>query len=215
MIIISDIHGCFKTFKALIQKCPNDEILIAGDMIDRGPSSKYVVEYIRENNFKVILGNHESMAINSSTDPMSWLFNGGVTTLASFNIANFPMKNSEENIEFIEMIEWFKTLPLYYCFDDLLDENKRKLVVTHGACVEQYPFDNMDSDAEQELIWNRNIDPKDIKNVFNVFGHTPRDKVIVKNHYALIDTGCSYPTHGTLSAILFPEKEVITQKCID
>jgi len=46
---ISDIHGCAKTFKALLKKInfsKEDELYLLGDYIDRGPDSKGVIDYI-------------------------------------------------------------------------------------------------------------------------------------------------------------------------
>ncbi|NJL76491.1 MAG: hypothetical protein HC892_17235 [Saprospiraceae bacterium] len=46
---MSDIHGCVKTFKALLQKVEwvaTDELYLLGDYVDRGPDSKGVIDYI-------------------------------------------------------------------------------------------------------------------------------------------------------------------------
>jgi serine/threonine protein phosphatase 1 len=44
---IADIHGCCKTFHALIEKLQlkeSDDLYLLGDYIDRGPDSKGVLE---------------------------------------------------------------------------------------------------------------------------------------------------------------------------
>ena len=57
MIIIADIHGCFKTLQALIKKLPEDqEICFSGDLIDRGRNSKDVVEFVKSNGYKCCRG---------------------------------------------------------------------------------------------------------------------------------------------------------------
>ena len=61
MIIISDIHGNLKTLEALVAKCPDDKFIISGDLIDRGPDSRKVIEYIQDKGWDVILGNHEDI----------------------------------------------------------------------------------------------------------------------------------------------------------
>ena len=48
-IVISDIHGCLNSFKALLYKIvysKRDELYLLGDFIDRGPDSKGVIDYI-------------------------------------------------------------------------------------------------------------------------------------------------------------------------
>ena len=69
MIIIGDVHGCYKTLIALIEKLPKDRnITFVGDLIDRGPGSKDVVEFVRKNNYRCVRGNHEDMAKNTPMD---------------------------------------------------------------------------------------------------------------------------------------------------
>ncbi|MFT6129303.1 MAG: serine/threonine protein phosphatase 1 [Neolewinella sp.] len=46
---ISDIHGCLKTFRALLDELKldrNDELFLLGDYIDRGPDSQGVIDLI-------------------------------------------------------------------------------------------------------------------------------------------------------------------------
>ena len=61
--IISDIAGNYKTLMALLEKMPQDEEIISvGDMVDRGPRSKEVIEFFMNNeNATAIMGNHEHM----------------------------------------------------------------------------------------------------------------------------------------------------------
>jgi serine/threonine protein phosphatase 1 len=71
---ISDIHGCYRTFEALIEKiglCKEDELHLLGDYIDREPGSKEVLDLIlklKSENYHVhcLLGNHEIMLFHAS-----------------------------------------------------------------------------------------------------------------------------------------------------
>ncbi|RMG75728.1 MAG: serine/threonine protein phosphatase, partial [Bacteroidetes bacterium] len=67
-IAISDIHGCARTLRRLLEKkvrlTPGDELFFLGDYINRGPDSAGVISYIRElkaEGFSVtcLMGNHE------------------------------------------------------------------------------------------------------------------------------------------------------------
>lgn len=67
-IAISDIHGCARTFRRLLEKkvrlTPGDELFLLGDYINRGPDTAGVIAYIRElqaEGFPVtcLKGNHE------------------------------------------------------------------------------------------------------------------------------------------------------------
>ena len=93
-IAIGDIHGCRKEFEALLSAiAPNadDELVLLGDYIDRGPESWGVIERILklQNECKVIsiLGNHELMLLDASYDQDAlrpWLGFGGDATLESY-----------------------------------------------------------------------------------------------------------------------------------
>ncbi len=65
-IVIGDIHGCFDEFMALLKQCgyrPGDFFISVGDLMDRGPKSKDVIEWfmVAENAFSVE-GNHDNKA---------------------------------------------------------------------------------------------------------------------------------------------------------
>lgn len=72
-LVISDIHGCLKTFRVLIEKVipeKYDQIFILGDYIDRGPLSAGVLAYImnrRSDGYNLFLlrGNHEENLLNA------------------------------------------------------------------------------------------------------------------------------------------------------
>ena len=93
---IGDIHGCFQSFKILIEDKirfnTSDKLILLGDYIDRGTESKEVIDYIlrlQQNGSDIIplLGNHEVMLLdaydNKDKIPL-WLYTGGIQTLKSF-----------------------------------------------------------------------------------------------------------------------------------
>ena len=67
--VISDIHGCFITFKQLVEEViklnKSDQLCLLGDYVDRGPSTQAVLDYIIElielgYNIFPLRGNHEN-----------------------------------------------------------------------------------------------------------------------------------------------------------
>ena len=68
--VIGDVHGYFSTLQSLVEKLElneNDAVVMLGDLIDRGPSSADVVNYVKSTeNIHSIRGNHEQMMIDSS-----------------------------------------------------------------------------------------------------------------------------------------------------
>jgi len=201
MIIISDIHGCFKTLQALIKQLPKDKIVFAGDLIDRGPDSKGVIQYAIDNSIECIRGNHEQMLIDR--DLYVWRANGGDKMQKNYGKSWFEFLAKAK-----EHLMWTDTLPYVLEFPKTKREDGRHLVVTHAALLGTIA----EKDGTEGLLWNRR-EAKDNPGIFNVFGHTPQKDVIIKDHFALIDTGCPYGYK--LSALQFPSMKIWTQENIE
>lgn len=210
MIVIGDVHGCLKTLKALIAKLPPDkEKLCVGDLIDRGPDSCGVVNFIRENGYKCILGNHEHMAIESEYDEYIlrvWLNNGGGTTIQSFG---------DHGQDLHEFIEWAKTLPVSYTY--------KNFVITHSTCNKVWNLREKDpAKFKDYVLWNRDFNFKNkMSDMINIIGHTPVNDVVFRVNpddpeqcnYIIVDTGCVFD--NKLSALDLDTMEVYTQEKID
>ena len=62
--IIGDVHGCYKTLLALIEQFPNKQnskIVFVGDLVDKGKNSCEVIEFIINNKYDCVMGNHEEL----------------------------------------------------------------------------------------------------------------------------------------------------------
>jgi len=236
MFVIGDVHGCFETLKALINKLPKDaEICFVGDLIDRGPKSKDVVEFVINNNYNCVKGNHEEMLINEAfpiiklmqTNEESelnfssiWYQNGGRQTLQSY-------RDSTDDFDtetFKRHIKWMSELPtvLVKEFD-----GHRPLLVSHSIAHNVINNTHMtEKQKENTILWTRNFHNMKDSGYYNIIGHTPLDDgPKIKNIYANIDTGCfvglnswsrwKTPKNGVLTAIKYPEKTIIQQELLD
>ncbi|MDN5360709.1 MAG: serine/threonine protein phosphatase 1 [Thermotogaceae bacterium] len=99
IVAIGDIHGCFDPLKALIRtiegyrsEVEGIEYIFIGDYIDRGPSTKEVLDFLIDFNAKktFLMGNHEHMLLayykgskHYQSVGEAWLQknNGGLLTL--------------------------------------------------------------------------------------------------------------------------------------
>lgn len=203
MIIIGDVHGCYKTLVALLEKLPKDRnVTFVGDLIDRGPDSKEVVRLVREKGYRCVKGNHEDMAKNNPTE---WLKHGGMQTFSSYG---------DDEKQWEEDLEWLNNLPLYLEFPELKDENHRSLLVTHSSAGCCWDLDKEGIEFPHMVMWNR-VEPTSPEGYFNVFGHTPQKNGPFEGEgFANIDTGV-YFENGVMTAYLFPEKITITQELVD
>jgi len=158
-IAVSDIHGCLKTFRKLledsIQLTREDQLFLLGDYVDRGPDSKGVLDYIMEltdNGFQLecLMGNHEQMMLNAFQDDEDidvWLLNGGKSTLDSFgveDVEDIPEK-------YFRLIRNFK----YYLEID-------EYILVHAG-LNFLPPNN--SEADSDFLWKVIHPFKDIKSM--------------------------------------------------
>jgi len=230
--IIGDVHGCYNTLVSLVEKLPqNSKVCFVGDLVDRGSNSKDVIELVKTNNYDCVLGNHELFFIDNvpkilndkiDDEAKEWLFKyGGKETLKSY-----LLENSELDKELLEEhLEYLKSLPNYIEYRDLKTKDNRYVVVSHSNVgnkweYKDYPKDSFEYEQFLKTIHFGRFKNYDNKDIYNVFGHTPVEKVDIKNGYKInIDTGCVYDNgtnmKGYLTALVFPSLNIIKQENIE
>lgn len=230
-IVLTDPHGCYKTLMALIAKLPKGvPLTFAGDLIDRGPDSKSVVEFVKSGGYDCVVGNHEIMMIGElqfRAEPDStedafvddysgiWTMNGGDKCMNSYRDENGKL----DIVKLKEHLEWLRTLPYYMEYPELKDKEGRHLLVTHSTAAEVWGIVQPDTGAFKNAVtWDRIPYPQKIEGIYNVYGHTPQQhKATVKEHFACIDTGGYFKRtpYGRLTALQFPEMIVYEQENIE
>lgn len=215
---VSDIHGCFKTFRHLIENIialqKKDYLFLLGDYIDRGPDSKGVLDYILQlkeagYNLVALRGNHEVLALESLNNPTkydSWIINGGQKTLNSFGVSDIH--------EIPELyFRVFGSLPYYTLLPDYW--------LVHAGF--NFKADNIFEDYHAMLWirnWYSNINLEMLQGQIIVHGHTPiKPKEILENldlraYPAInIDAGCTFGR--SLCALDLDKQTVVFQENID
>lgn len=232
-IILTDPHGCRKTLDALLAKLPiGIPLTFAGDLVDRGPNSRGVIQLVKDLRADCVVGNHEVMMMNElsfGTDEKGdfhkvrsyhdgiWLMNGGDKCLDSYQDADGKMdlKTLKEHRD------WLHTLPYYLEYPELKDKHGQHLLVTHTTAAYVWDEEGISKDSPQfrdAVTWERVGFPRKIDGIFNVYGHTPQaDKATVKDHFANIDTGGYYKRkpYGRLTALQFPEMITYVQENVE
>ncbi|SFJ14305.1 metallophosphoesterase family protein [Thermoflavimicrobium dichotomicum] len=219
MLVISDIHGEASKFTELLKKAQydpaQDQLILLGDYIDRGPDSKAVIEKViqlTEEGAIALKGNHEDYMIKVAEKDGSvvekWLRNGGKQTLQSYGYA-VDEKSSEEVVALLqtgkikEHIDFLKNLPCYYEKDDY--------IFVHGGVDPNTPLESTDPNV---LMWIRDEFHQGYKGEKTVvFGHTPTMKLhgcydvyFGENRIIGIDGGCVYG--GRLNCLVLPSRKV-------
>lgn len=224
-IVIGDVHGCFKTMDALLKKLPDDKIFFVGDLIDRGPRSKEVIQFLMDHpEMQCVKGNHEDWALDILTNATfgnvsSWTHprNGGQQTLDSYGSTG--NKCIEEYIPKDHQY-FMDNLPIFIKENDLF--------ISHTAYCgfdwddEEVRKDLQTWDKQRGLLWYRGTPKKVIingKEFFHIFGHTPVPGAKIGEHYANIDTGACFSAskegYGILTALQYPSMKIWTQEHID
>ncbi|WP_170110456.1 metallophosphoesterase family protein [Flavilitoribacter nigricans] len=221
-IAITDIHGCHKTFRALLDKVAlsrEDELFLLGDYIDRGPDSKGVIDTIlklKADGYQLtcLLGNHEQMFFELSLSPPGrplYLYPGLAETLASYNCRH-PKDIPPEHLEFI------LSLPSCHRVEDYW--------LVHAGFNFSIPDPLEDQHA---MIWERHwyesVNKEWVGRRIILHGHTPTRVDEILSMYEkmddmsalILDSGCVFRVQGLnqLTAFDMTNRRLYFQQNID
>jgi len=189
---IADIHGCCKTFQALLKKIrlrASDDLYLLGDYIDRGPDSKGVLDTVMGLDCRVhaLRGNHEDLWLKTAAAGMDrksyfhynhWMEDGILARLLSFGETDTG-----------PYLKFLHSLPLYYELDDYL--------LVHGEFDFSLP-DPFGKMGEESMLWGRGKPYAGSKPV--ICGHTPQRLEKIKaglgTNRMIIDNGCCFRQEG-------------------
>lgn len=212
---IGDIHGHLDKLQALHQliatdraACDDQEapIVHIGDLVDRGPDSKGVVNWLmrgvaKGENWVVLKGNHDRMFRGFMDDPdyhdprlrrdLDWLHErlGGADTLKSYGVtgagerllhdlhADASVAMPESHLQFLEGLQ------TYFLRGDCL--------FVHAGVR---PGVDLHEQTEDDLLWIRDDFLNDTRDhgALVVHGHTPIEAVTHYGNRLNIDTGAGY-----------------------
>jgi len=173
-LVISDIHGCYLTFRHLVesvlQVSKSDQLFLLGDYVDRGPSSKEVLDYIiglMEQGYRVfpLIGNHEEDLLRYSNEEERFL----EWHLAKNSYPDILEKSRIKPIylSFLESLPYYYEVPGYYIVHAGFDFTSKK------------PFEN-----KSGMLWIRDFIPDTdiLNNRRIVHGHNPVYMKVIEEH---------------------------------
>jgi serine/threonine protein phosphatase 1 len=173
--VIGDIHARPELLDQLIRDVPwdikTDKIILLGDLIDRGPDAKTVVERVMEMiednpNMVVLRGNHEQMLLDClDYQDLQWLIpeNGGLRTIESYGFDLHELEDISDIRIPEDHEEFFRGLPFFH-------EDEQAIYVHAGLVPGEHPSET-DPDV---LMWTRDMDfYKGYTGKLCFFGHTP------------------------------------------
>jgi serine/threonine protein phosphatase 1 len=131
LLVIGDIHGCHIALDKLLEHLaitPTDTVVVLGDVIDRGPGTRQVIDRLLDLQQRCrlifLLGNHEEMFLDSLTDDElrePWLGFGGLETLMSYGEhAEDTGEIPAEHIAFLKTgLDYFETESIVFVHANL------------------------------------------------------------------------------------------------
>lgn len=219
--VISDIHGCYREYAALLDKLgfsEEDELFVLGDAMDRGPEPmKVILDMMDRPNVTYILGNHDDMLLQAMkklavdvteenlaqlqgdvlTAYCHWLQEGGGVTAEQFQKLS-PAQRAD-------VLDYLESAPCY----ETVEHDGRLYILVHAGIRGFDPDKELDEYAPIDFLWermdySRRYFPGD--RIFLITGHTPtvlinpgREPLVYREcgHIA-IDCGCVFG--GNLAA---------------
>ena len=180
LFIIGDVHGCFHTFKTLIEAHwnPENEFLIQlGDLVQKGPHSALTIEYAwqlqKEYPYQCFFlkGNHEQLLIERyKENPFQP------------EVSRFNSELIQRSIPLAKTYKWLEKLPMKW-------ENQR-ILITHAG-ISKTIHDPFDPNNSKGVLFNRS-GLKALEKV-QVIGHIVREdeKALLKTseNAWYVDTG--------------------------
>ena len=197
--VVGDIHGMFSVMESLLEKInfdpEKDRVFSVGDLIDRGPESYRVLEFLDQPWFFSIKGNHEKMLIEAKhlkTTYRSWIENNGGQWWEDID------EETQHNIR-----ERLNNLSVLF----EIETNSGKVGIAHADLPLNMPWNEIvqkahhDVEIRDYMAWSRNRikyikltgETSAVEGIdLVILGHTPvKEPLHIANLY-FIDTGASY-----------------------
>jgi serine/threonine protein phosphatase 1 len=217
---VGDVHGEADKLARLVGAIENDarlrggdfKIIFLGDMIDRGPQSREVVDMVmrlqKEGRAEALKGNHEELMLyayerDESDGLYHWSASGGEDTIRSYQNANGRTRDWREAVD-RGHLNWLRRLPTMW-----RDETRGLVFVHAGIDPKRFP-----ECPDSVHMWSRSRrflesdawpDRYELKDIIVVHGHTPTTEPQVERRRINVDTGACFG--GPLTcAVLAPNE---------
>ena len=220
---IGDVHGCHAELKALLARIEADHrarparpchIVMLGDLIDRGPDSRGVINLLRHHRpdfarFHFIKGNHEDSLVRCLTgaprEIPAWLSHGGRACAMSYGVD--PSLLYSRDTAYLEQV-LLSAIPegditfMEACLDSITFGTY--LLVHAGV----RPGVELQAQTAQDKRWIREpfLSSEADHGAVIVHGHSIHEDVVIRPNRVGVDTGAYM--NGRLSAVRLEEYEI-------
>lgn len=232
VVVFGDVHGRSDKLLALFdlayQRYPGMELQFhtLGDLIDRGPDSKGVLDLCVEHQVQGIIGNHELWFLHALSpqgvveDAILAPIMGSVETLYSWDVdvTGTPENRAAQlragvtagHRMFLSGLDLIKSIHAGGKFWYLIHAGVTKSLYNRVASVTGPIYDDgillkvLAQSFHESILWSS----PDLKNMHRfqsgvqILGHKPISKPIIEDHFVALDTGCGTCHPNKLSALI-------------
>jgi predicted phosphodiesterase len=207
-IVIGDVHGCADELDDLLRACgvaSGDAVVLVGDLVAKGPSSRGVLAIVRELGARAVLGNHDARVL-------SWkqALDAGLPPPRLSPVHEAVARALDERD-----FEQLAALPFF------LRLSEHSAIVVHAGLVPGVPLEKQDPDLLMNMrtlrpdgtgsrrpndgvLWGSAWRGPELV----LFGHHA-SRGLQQHPFAIgLDTGCVYG--GRLSACMLPERRIVS-----
>ncbi|ORZ17069.1 Metallo-dependent phosphatase-like protein [Absidia repens] len=238
VFVVGDIHGCLDEFNQLIDQIQynpsSDQLILAGDLIAKGPSNTGVIRRAKELQALCVRGNHDDKAIRFKTyervngpvsmdQPKAFLPEGDVPDPLKYKNAHLAMSRelSDEDYDYLTSCPSILHLPsmdnsvvvhggLDPLISDLAQQQPVDVMTMRDISEDGQPTDEKKVGTPWATIWNQ-LQERSINPVTVYYGHDASRGLVVERFTYGLDTGCVYGK--TLTAIEMKSKKIIDVPC--
>jgi hypothetical protein len=213
-IVVGDVHGCREELEELVRRCgwrPGEPLVLAGDLMAKGPDSQGVVQLAREWGAQAVLGNHDAHVLRARDVQAGRVPEGGRAVRREHQLVADTLL--PEDWSYVEGLPLFVRLGPERPGD-------ADTVVLHAGAVPGVPLERQSRD---HLLTLRSIkaDGEPTKRIKGrpwaslwpgperiVFGHDAIRGLQTWPFATGLDTGCVYG--GQLTALVLPERRLVS-----
>ena len=193
LLIVGDVHGCYDELKELVDtndiNNENTCIIFVGDLVNKGPMSFEVIEYVMDNSWYSVRGNHDEISLKEQMKSAT-----GETPPQKFE---WVIKLTKKNVDWILGLPYAIHIP------------SRQIAVVHAGLLPDTSLEDQTPDyflhmrsvtrSENQWEWNRKYDEN--KQLWGevwsgpehvYFGHDAKRKFQEHAFATGLDTGCVY-----------------------
>ena len=197
--VVGDIHGCCEEFEELLRVAgvgADDEVVLVGDLVAKGPDSQGVVQLARERGAFAVLGNHDARVLERAEEPTDDAHSAVARSLAP------------QDLEYLRALPLILELPQHNaCVVHAglepgvpLGEQQKKICLTLRSFDERGRPSNR---AREGVPWaSRWVGPPLV-----LFGHDALRGLQTYPQAIGLDTGCVYGQF--LTGLWLPEKRFV------